>query len=162
MSAAYVVAKLTDAGKLQPAVEQLTACAAVERWDALDTDAQLVLRVSGNANGLQDTLRRGGLERIAAYDIIGNVPTVREGKPTDARAYLFIDTDPAQKAAIQRTIQALPETISCAAVEGGCDLVALIQSETIAALDKTINRAIRPLDGILRLKHYHAIDLSQL
>jgi DNA-binding Lrp family transcriptional regulator len=162
MSAAYVIAQLADAAKLMPAIEQLATCAAIERWDAVDSHVQLVLRVSSPSNGLFDSLRQQcGLERIAAYEIVGSEDRIQEAQPLAARAYLFIDTDPGRKAAIQSAIRALPETLSCAAVQGGCDLVAMIQGETIAALERTINGTIRPLDGVLRLKHSHAIDLSR-
>jgi hypothetical protein len=38
----------------------------------------------------------------------------------------------------------------------------LIKGPTFTEVDRTVNESIRPLDGVLRLKHHHIINLTAL
>jgi DNA-binding Lrp family transcriptional regulator len=163
MSAAFVLAKFADSERLLPAISQVQKCAPVKQWDAVDGHVHLVMRVDGSASTLPEELRKlSGLSQMTAYDITNSDSRAATAANGENRAYLFIDADPARKDAVLSTLRGLPETICCAAVTGGCDLVALVKGETIALLERSIDEKIRPLDGVLRLKHNHVIDLNQL
>lgn len=163
MSAAFVLARFTDSEKRLPAISQLDNCAPVKRWDAVDGHFHLVLRVEGSASALPDAVRKLiGLQTVAAYDIIGNDNCGPDAPPDGTRAYIFVDAEPALKDGLLKTVREFPETVCAASVKGGCDVVAVIQGESIQSLERTINEKIRPLNGVLRLKHNHIIDLKQL
>ena len=163
MSAAYVLAKFGDPEMLVPAVTQLSSCAPVTRWDAVDGHVDLVISVSGSSKTLPDNIRNlSGLSELMSYDIDGASRPMRELDPDYVAAYLFIDAQPAQKESLFKKLSEMPEVLTCVGVSGGCDLVVVISAKTITALERTINDKIRPLDGILRLKHNHIIDLKQL
>ncbi len=162
MSAAFVLAKFADSEKLVPAIDRLQHCPPVKSWDAVDGHVHLVLRVDSSASALPDDLvRLSGVAQMTAYDIV-NVDPRTAPASDEAKAYLFIDTDPVRKDSIMTNIRSLSETVCCTSVKGGCDLVAMVKGETISALERTIDEKIRPMDGVLRLKHNHVIDLKQL
>ncbi len=163
MSAAFVLAKFTDSNQRLPAVTQLQSCPPVKRWDAVDGQFHLVLKVDGSAGALPEAVRKlNGLQPVAAYDIIGTDNCGPEATSDGTRAYVFVDAEPALKEGLVKTVREMPETICCSSVKGGCDLVAIISGESIQSIERTINEKIRPLDGVLRLKHNHIIDLKQL
>jgi DNA-binding Lrp family transcriptional regulator len=163
MSAAFVLAKFADSEKLIPAIDRLQHCPPVKRWDAVDGHVQLVLRVDGSASALPDDVARlSSVAQLTAYDIVNVDDRMVSPESEETKAYLFIDADPARRDAIMNTVRALPETVCCTSVKGGCDLVAMVKGETISALERTIDEKIRPMDGVLRLKHNHVIDLKQL
>jgi len=163
MSAAFVLARFGDPEKLLPAVAQLDSCPPVSRWDAVDGHVHLVISVNSTSKTLPDNIRTlAGMTEMMSYDIAEASKPKREPSPDFVSAYLFIDADPTRKEALSATISGMPEVLSCVGVSGGCDLVVVISAETITALERIINDRIRPLDGILRLKHNHIIDLKKL
>ncbi|MFZ1685082.1 MAG: Lrp/AsnC ligand binding domain-containing protein [Candidatus Zixiibacteriota bacterium] len=163
MSAAFVLARFGDREKLLPAVAQLDSCPPVSRWDAVDGHVHLVISVNSTSSTLPDNIRNlVGVSEMMSFDIAETAKSERAPSPESVSAYLFIDAEPNQKAALSRSISEMPEVLSCTGVSGGCDLVVVISAETITALERVINDRIRPLDGILRLKHNHIIDLKKL
>jgi hypothetical protein len=163
MSAAYVLARFGDPENLLPALAQIESCPPVTRWDAVDGHVHLVISVSGTSKALPDNIRNlSGVSELMSYDIDGASRPMRELDPDYVAAYLFIDAEPAKKDGLSKLLMEMPEVLSCVAVSGGCDLVVVISAETITALERVINDRIRPLDGILRLKHNHIIDLKKL
>jgi hypothetical protein len=43
-----------------------------------------------------------------------------------------------------------------------CGIIGVLSAESFDAVDRTIDSAVRPLDGVLRLKRDWIIDLTQL
>jgi nitrate reductase NapAB chaperone NapD len=163
MNAAYVVLKFSHSDQLIPAVKQLESCPAVESWDAVEGQADLVLRVRCTPKGLpQEIQQLDGLKQTETYPIADGEKFSPAPKPLPIRAYLFIDTAPEQIEVVRQTLLSLPETLSCARMSEKCNLVALVKGETLGALKKTITGTIRALDGILRLRTDYAFNLKQL
>jgi DNA-binding Lrp family transcriptional regulator len=163
MSAAFVLARFGDPEKLVPAVAQLDSCPPVTRWDAVDGHVQLVISINSTSATLPDAIRKlPGASEVMAYDIAGSMESSRTLSPDNVSAYLFIDAEPARKDKLTKAISGMPEVVSCVSVTGGCDLVVVISAETITMLGRIIDDKIRPLDGVLRLKHNHIIDLKKL
>jgi len=163
MNTIYAVVKFTHSDKLIPAVERLESCKDVESWDAVEGQADLVLLIRSQSGGVSDAVRQlDGVKRVSAYEVLNGEECASTPKPLPIRAYLLIDTAPEQQETVRKAILALPGTLSCVKVRGGCDLVALVKGETLSALKQTISRKIRLLDGVLRLKPHYAFNIKQL
>ena len=163
MSAALLLARFDDPEKLVPAVATLDASPLVTRWDAVDGHVDLVISVDANSGHIPDALLKlSGLSELITYSIANNSPRSISISPELASAYLFIDVQRGKERDVEKAILQVPQTVSCVAVTGGCDLVAVVSADSIAALGRIIEETIRPLDGIIRLKHNHIIDLKSL
>lgn len=157
---AYLLARFSDPEKLLPAAKLLQSADTVARWDAVDGHVHLVVRTHSAAPA--DSLRSlGGLEQLARFDITKDNDSGETFDPTLAHAYLFVETEPDKRETVAKAVTALPEVLFCSTTTGGCDLVAVIRGPRFSAIDNIIAEKIRPLDGVLRVKHDRIIDLRQ-
>lgn len=157
---AYLLARFSDPEKLLPAAKLLASADTVARWDAVDGHVHLVVRARSTAPA--DSLRSlGGLEQLVQFAIAKDNDSGESFDPSLAHAYIFIETEPDKREAVCKAVTALPETLFCSITSGGCDLVAVIRGPRFSAVDNAIAEKIRPLDGVLRLKHDRIIDLRQ-
>ena len=158
---AYILARFSDSDKLLPAVKLLDDIDPVTRWDAVDGHVHLVIQTKPTPTP-EAIKSLGGLNELVRYDIIEDGNRGAELDPSLAYAYVFIEIEPARREAVQQAVAALSETQYCSITSGGCDLVAMIRGPRFSAIEATVAEKIRPLDGVLRLKHDRIIDLRQL
>ena len=159
---AYILAHFANQESLIPAAKKLTGDKSVARWDAVDGHVNLVVK-AGDSDGASAAVKAlTGVDRTLRYDIqqdFGNGATL---DPALCHAYVFIETENGKREQICKALQARDDVLSCSATQGGCDLVAIVKGPTFTAVDRTVEEEIRPLDGVLRLKHNRIIDLQQL
>jgi DNA-binding Lrp family transcriptional regulator len=156
----YLLARFSDHEKLLPAAKLLEGAKTVARWDAVDGHVHLVVRARSTAP-LDSLKSLGGLEQSARFDISKDNDSGESFDPSLAHAYVFVETEPDKRDAVCQAVTALPEILFCSTTTGGCDLVAVIRGPRFSAIDSTIADKIRPLDGVVRLKHDRIIDLRQ-
>lgn len=159
---AYLLLRFSDTTHLVPAITRLKTCPQVQRWDAMDGHAHLVVRTSSPATSPPDECRKlDGLRDLAVHEIIsGSTPP--GFKASLCHAYVFMETEPAKTPVIKSVLDGMPEVHSCVTVRGGCDLVVVVQGETFRSITNTVQNKISHLDGVLRLKTGRVIDLKQL
>jgi len=83
-----------------------------------------------------------------------------EAEPSYAGLTMEIDSEKA--AAVEEALRALPESALPALAFGGGFAVAAMRGATFEVVDKMAESAVRPLDGVLRVKRDWIIDLTQL
>jgi len=117
-----------------------------------DSDTQLVDLLRANAREPTASLaRKLGLarstvqERIARLERDGTIKgyTVRLADGAEAtrlRAVVMISTDPKQADRVSGELKKMPEVRSLAAVSGGYDLVAQVETDTPARIDALLDR----------------------
>jgi len=158
-----LLARVADHEKLVPAARSLNDLPEVEWWHAVDGHVNLVVYLDGDSNLLLSHLTsKVGSVPVTTCEILSNGLSLPALSTDDCHAWVFVDAEPAHLTSIRRSIEGTSGVLCVLATRGGCDLAALIKGPDSAAIDRTINDLIRPLDGILRLKQNHIINLTSL
>jgi DNA-binding Lrp family transcriptional regulator len=160
---AYVVARFPDTNSMLPAVEAVKNCPGVLRWDAVEGQHNLVMKVLLDGPELPCAIGTlPGVGHIERFDI----ETDDEGSAMpDAEAchgYVYLDTEPEARDAVRDAMKADPHVVFCSMTTGECDIVALLRGTSFADLEATIGDRLRAMDGVLRMKHDWVINLSHL
>jgi len=161
-SGAYLLAHVASQEDLIPAAKQLSEIESVTRWDAVDGHVNIILKTSNIAEVKAALESVSGIDQTLAYNITGESGQDVTLDPSLCHAYLFIETEGAKRESIAKTLKSMTEVVSITSTSGGCDFVVVIKGATFSAVDHVINDYIRPLDGVIRLKHNRIIDLKQL
>ena len=118
----------------------------------LDPDAKLIALLRANAREPAASLaRKLGLarstvqERIARLEREGTIKgyTVRLGDDAESRklrAIVMISADPKQADRVTAELKRMPEVRSLSAVAGAYDMMALVEAETTARMDASLDR----------------------
>lgn len=117
-----------------------------------DTDARLIALLRANAREPAASLaRKLGLarstvqERIARLERNGTIKgyTVRlsgEAETRKLRAIVMISADPKQADRVGAELKRMPEVRSLSAVAGAYDMMALVEADTTAKMDASLDR----------------------
>ncbi|MBI5265879.1 MAG: Lrp/AsnC ligand binding domain-containing protein [candidate division Zixibacteria bacterium] len=158
-----LLAEVTDHEQLVPATRSLSDVAGVEWWHAVDGHINLVVCLNGDSGQVVSHLTsRAGNMPVATSEILSNGLPLPQLSKDDCHAWVFVEAEPAHLDKIRRHIEGIPGLVFTLTTRGACDLAALIKGPNSAAIDRTIDEQIRPLDGILRLKKNHIINLTTL
>lgn len=158
-----LLASVTDHEQLVPATRSLSNLPGVEWWHAVDGHINLVVCLNGDSGQVVNHLTsQAGTMPVATSEILSNGVPFPSLSTDDCHAWVFIEAEPARLDNIRRHIESVPGTLSTLTTRGACDLAALIKGPNSAMIDRTIDEQIRPLDGILRLKKNHIINLTTL
>ena len=117
-----------------------------------DSDAQLIALLRANAREPTASLaRKLGLarstvqERIARLEREGTIKgyTIRLADETEGkklRAIVMISADPKQSDRVAAELRRMPEVRSLSAVAGAYDMMALVEADTTAKMDASLDR----------------------
>jgi len=157
---ACILAHFADQEKLILAAAKLSADETISRWDAVDGHVHVVAW-SADLNAARGSIATlDGIDQVTAYET--TTPTAAPADPSRCYAYVFAEIEEAKRKQVTMALAEIPEIISYTPARGGCDIIALVGGETFSLVDAVIRDRIRPLNGILRLKHNRIIDLKQL
>jgi hypothetical protein len=159
---AYILAHFADLEKLVPAAEKMATEKSIVRWDAVDGHVNLVVKTSDGETVKSSLKSLPGVDHLSAYPIQQDASTGSKLDPSLCHAYVFIEAEAKKRDALKKALDGIEDVLSASLTTGGCDLVLVVKGATFAAIERTIAERIRPLDGILRLKHNRIIDLKQL
>ena len=159
---AYLMVKFSDRSKLLPAVQKLGEADSVAKWDAVDGHYNLVVKLKADDKTFVDTLKETeGFGNLTACELLTD--NEQDNKDDSlVYCYAYIETAPDLKDATQKQINSLGNITFCSPVSGGYDLVVMLQDENFDKIERVINEQIRNLDGVLRLKADHIIDLERI
>ncbi len=157
----YIFVRFSDRQNLEKAPEQIEKLTGLVRWDALDGNFQLALRMSDRS--------AAALEMIKALDGVAETVECRIVKAADGtepldpdfcHAYVLAETENDKRDAVQASVAGIDKVLICDTTEGLCDLVAVVRGETFDEVDRIITRKITPVDGLLRLKQDRILSSS--
>ncbi|MDT8324437.1 MAG: hypothetical protein RRA94_10015 [Bacteroidota bacterium] len=158
---AYAFLYFGDTEQLLPAIDALKGLPQTQSWHAVDGHYHLAVALSDN--GAREQLEAlPGLQHLLYCPV---ETEVRGGFTVEAEpsyAWLTMEIDSEKAAAVEEALRALPETALPALAFGDDSAVAAIRGATFEVVDKMVESAIRPLDGVLRVKRDWIIDLTQL
>ena len=158
-----LLADVADHEKLVPAARSLTDLPGVEWWHAVGGHVNLVVYFQGDHDLLLSRLRsKAGNISIHSCECLSDGASFPALSTDHCHAWVFVDAEPAHLNSIRESIESTSGVLCVLTTRGGCDLAALIKGQDSAAIDRTIDEQIRPLDGILRLKQNHIINLTTL
>ena len=159
---AYLMVKFSDRSKLLPAVLKLGDADSVAKWDAVDGHYNLVVKLKEENKSFIDELKdTDGFSNLTACELL----TDNEKDEKDdslVYCYAYVETAPDSKDETQKQIESLGNITFCSPVTGGYDLVVMLQDENFDKIERVINEQIRNLDGVLRVKADHIIDLERI
>ena len=159
---ACILAHFADQEKLILAATKLSADRAISRWDAVDGHVHLVAWSSDVKSARGSIAKLDGVDQVTAYETAQATAATAPLDPSRCYAYVFVEAEEAKRIQVGKALSEIPEIVSCTAARGGCDIIAIVSGETFSQVDAVIRDRIRPLDGVLRLKHNRIIDLKQL
>jgi len=159
---ACILAHFADQEKLTAAATKLSTDKAISRWDAVDGHVHLVAWSSDAKVARGSITKLDGVDQVTAYETAQATTATTPLDPSRCYAYVFVETEEAKRSQVAKALGEVPEIVTCTTARGGCDIIAIVSGETFSHVDAVIRDRIRPLDGILRLKHNRIIDLKQL
>ncbi|MCB2203715.1 hypothetical protein KQI65_03130 [bacterium] len=158
---AYAFLFFGDTEQLLPAIDAVRGMPQTQSWHAVDGHYHLAVALSDNT--VRDQLADlPGVQNMLYCEVDNEIRggfTV-EAEPT--YAWLTMEVDSEKAAEVQEALKALPENSFPALAFGDCGAVAAIKGATFEVVDKMVESAVRPLDGMLRVKRDWIIDLTQL
>jgi hypothetical protein len=167
---AYAFLLFEDPEHLVPGIETVKTMPAVTGWHAVDGHFHLVLTLAEADNGLRARLLEvPGVQDLRFCTVEKELVGGFTADVDSCHAWLTVEIDAEQRDNIE---QALQELGRLSAGNGGarlgalafvdCGVVAALSGESFEAVDAAVERHIRPLDGVLRVKREWIIDLTQL
>lgn len=161
---AYVLVKFNDREKLIPAIESLNDASAITRWNAIDGEYNLVLKLSGSKETVIDRVRKlDGFSALLSCDIeADNEPDDSLAEVDFAYSYVFIEAEAEKKQAVETALSKLDAVAFCSPASGDADFVALVKGQTFDAIDRVVNDRMRVIDGVVRLKQDRVIHLDRV
>lgn len=149
--------------QLVPTARDLGRLPGVTSWQAVDGHINLVVQVNGDTRHFLEYLTSHvGDIPVTLCEVLTNGGQPLELSPDYCHAWVLVDVDSSRVEVLRQTLIDTDGVVSAQATRGGCDLAVLIKGPTFAEVDRTVNENIRPLDGVLRLKHHHIINLTTL
>jgi len=159
----YLLVRFTDREKLIPAIETIGDSEQISKWNAVDGHFSLVLKLKNNDQAFVETVSNlDGFAEASTCEIVDDKE--QDAKPGDElnNSYLFIETAPDKQKAVLEILEKIDAVSFCSPCTGDYDLVAVIQGETFADIDRLVNEQFRMLDGVLRLKQDRIIYLDKI
>jgi len=160
---AYAFLYFGDTEQLLPAIDTVQAMPAVTAWHAVDGHYHLVLTIDENGDALREQLNAlPGLDKMLFCPVQKEISGGFTLETDSCYAWLTMEVDAEKSGAAQAAFEAFPDSVFRVLAFGEFGAVAVIEGATFEALDKIVDRDIRPLDGVLRVKRDRIIDLTQL
>jgi hypothetical protein len=159
----YLLAKFSSRKELLHAAELLDKSRAVKRWNAVDGFYSLVVRTEGD-----DTALVSDLEKLNGFGHLLRCEVIKDNESDEVfgddlcHAYLFMEVDRKNKAALVERLTTNPLVAYCSETSGAFDLVCLTSADNFDTIDRAVAEEIRQYDGILRLKQDRVIHLDRM
>jgi hypothetical protein len=149
----YIFARFADRRELDELSRQLISVGRVKRWDAIDGYFQLAVRLAESGESVLPQIRSlHGLTEAVDCPITVDDEHECVLNADTCHSYLLIEAVPERLESIRHTICGQEQVLFCSATEGPCNLVAIISGQSFGEIDRLVDKAITPLDGVLRLK----------
>ena len=159
--AAYLFLSISRKSDLVESASEVTSAKGLLRWDALEGQYQLVLKLSGN--GDSEFKRIEQIDRVKEV-VVCAADTDRETDnlldPESCHSYLLIEADKENAPGIREAVEKHDEVVFCNETSGMFNIVAVIKGPSFDSIDKVIQMDIIPLDGVLRLKQERVIQTN--
>ena len=160
---AYAFLLFGDSEHLVPGIETVTKLPALTAWHAVDGHYHLALVLSSADESLRTELQAlPGVQDLLFCPVEQDVITGFTADTERCHAWLTLEIDAAKRDDIAAQLQKLDGSPLGALAFGSCGCVAAISADTFEQIDKIVDRNIRPIDGVLRVKRDRIIDLTQL
>jgi hypothetical protein len=190
-AAAYAFVRFTDAERLLPGIEAVRSLPGLAAWQAVDGHYHLAVTLTQSDDALPDALRalpdalralpdalRALPDALRALpDALRALPGVQDllfcpvederrggftPDPEQCNAWLTMEIDAESREALAAALLAMETPRVGALAFGGHCCVAAVTGPGFGSIDAAVERDIRPLDGVLRVKRDWIIDLTQL
>ena len=161
-SGALLLARLSDPERLIPTAEVFEHSEFVDCWNAVDGHVDLVALIKTSAAALPAQFRNlPGVDELYVFDLTDDGAKL-VCELALSHSFLFLEVEADKLANIQSRIKALPQVIFCSRMQDRNELVAVISGDNFQSIDLMVNKQIRPIDGILRVKQDRVINLKQI
>jgi hypothetical protein len=160
---AYAFLLFGEPEQLIPGIEAVRTLPAVTAWHAVDGHYHLALVLSSSNADIRETLRSmPGVREMLFCPVEKEFLTGFTAVPELCHAWLTIEIDAGRRDELARKLQEIDGARIGALAFGECGCVAAVSGESFEQVDRAVDRGIRPLDGVLRVKRDWIIDLTQL
>ncbi len=161
---AYLLVKFNDREKLIPAIQSLTDASGISRWNAIDGDYNLVLKLNDHKDPVLDRVRKlDGFSSVLSCDLTAdNEPEDSLLQPDFSYSYVFIEAEKDKKQLVETALVGLEMVAFCSPASGGADFVVLVRGQNFDAIDRVVNNQMRVIDGVVRLKQDRVIHLDRV
>jgi hypothetical protein len=160
---AYAFLAFEDSEQLLPAVEFVRSLEGVRHWHAVEGHYHLAVAVDTGADTAITALRSlPGLADLAAFHLSTELIAMKELSPEHIHAYLIMETDPSTNVSVAEQLASMSDLHWVMLAVSDIGMIGILQSPGYDTLDRSVDRHLRPLDGILRLKRDWILDLTQL
>ena len=163
-SGSYVVAHFSNSEWLLPAIETLGGCTDVLRWDAVDGNAHVIIKLKPTPSPtLPNTiLNIKGIDRLTHLSILAEHENERRINSLLCHSYVFVESEAGKSDLVEKALRQMDSAIYCSTLASGSEFVVLVEGKDFETVEEIINGKIRMLDGVLRLKKNRVIELREM
>jgi hypothetical protein len=160
---AYAFLLFGDSGHLIPGIETVRKLPALMAWHAVDGHYNLALTLSSADDSLRTELQAlPGVRDLLFCPVDKEIVGGFVADAAHCHAWLTMEIDAAKRGDLEKQMAELNGVPFGALAFGSCGCVAALSGDTFEQIDRIVDRHIRPLDGVLRVKRDRIIDLTQL
>ncbi|MBR9974090.1 MAG: hypothetical protein KFF77_00780 [Bacteroidetes bacterium] len=160
---AYAFLLFSGPEHLVPAIDAARALPAVRSWHAVDGHYHLVLTLAEADDAVRAALEAlPGVAELLYCPVETEVTGGFTPDPELCHAFLTMEIDEARRAEVGQALQDMQPIRFGALAFGACGCVAALSGPSFEAVDAVVEKHIRPIDGVLRVKRDWIIDLTQL
>ena len=155
----YLLVRFDERAKLPSVAASLDSMKAVNCWHATDGYYGLVVETR------DDSAVKKELEKLDGFAELARCEIVSDGKKKNINAeevqsYLLAEIESLRSDEVFKTLNDHENVVSCVSCTGDFDLIAIVTGRDFDDVDRIVDRDLRLLDGVLRLKQNRIINLE--
>lgn len=160
---AYAFLLFGDSEHLVPGIETVRKLPALMDWHAVDGHYHLALTLSSADEDLRkELLAMPGVQDLLFCPVEKDIIDGFTADNEQCNVWLTMEIDAEKREDLESQLQQIDGAALGALAFGSFGCVAALSGDTFEHIDKIVDRSIRPLDGVLRVKRDRIIDLTQL
>ncbi len=157
---AYVLATVSGAEQLLPAIKSLQTCNDVLEWRAVEGLGNIMMRVQLGSSCLPATVQSlESISELRVMQILDDYQVAVESDP-GVEAYILIEAEEEHRDEVFEAVEQMKEIQACSHTAGEYGVVARVRGISFEWIEQFIAGRIRTLVHIQRAKHCDVINLE--
>ena len=157
---AYVLATVSGAEQLLPAIKSLQSCNDVLEWRAVEGLGNIMMRARLGSSCLPETVQAlESVSELRVMQILDDYQTVAESDP-GVEAYILIEAEEEHRDEVFMVVKQMKEIQACSHTAGEYGVVARVRGISFEWIEQFIAGRIRTLGYVQRVRHCDVINLE--
>lgn len=157
---AYVLATVSGAEQLLPAIKSLQTCKDVLEWRAVEGLGNIMMRARLGSSCLPATVQAlESVSELRVMQILDDYQIATEDEP-GVEAYILIEAEEEHRDEVFGAVKQMKEIQACSHTAGEYGVVARVRGTSFEWIEQFIAGRIRTLGYVQRVRHCDVINLE--